>query len=284
VRPAAERRAAFCPILLLFARRCAKLRHMSATDSRVLSGERRELMLRWLREEGRLRASEVAERLDVSLDTVRRDLQELAEAGALHRVHGGALPPRSPGPDGFAERRSWQEPERASVAAAGARLLRAGEVIALAGGNTTTELARRFAPGFEATVLTTSPDVAAALAEHPGLTVDLAGGRLHPRARTVTGADALEAMRAVRPHVCVLSACSLHPAAGLTLRFREEAEVVRLMLEQAERVVALVTASKLGTTAPYPVAPADRIDQLVTDASDEDIEPFEALGIEVVRA
>jgi DeoR/GlpR family transcriptional regulator of sugar metabolism len=100
----------------------------------------------------------------------------------------------------------------------------------------------------------------------------------------VTGADALEAMRAVRPHVCVLSACSLHPAAGLTLRFREEAEVVRLMLEQAERVVALVTASKLGTTAPYPVAPADRIDQLVTDASDEDIEPFEALGIEVVRA
>ncbi len=240
-------------------------------------------MLRWLGEEGRLRASEVAERLDVSLDTVRRDLQELADAGALRRVHGGALPARSPGPVGFAERRAWEEPERASVAAAGAGLLRPGEVIALGGGTTMVELARRLAPGFEATVLTTSPDVAVALAEHPGLTVDIAGGRLHPDARTVTGAAALEAMRAVRPDTCVVSA-SLHLAAGLTLRLREEAEVLRLMLEQAERVLALLTASKLGTTAPYPVAEGERIDLLVTDASPEDTAPFEALGIEVVRA
>jgi DeoR/GlpR family transcriptional regulator of sugar metabolism len=257
---------------------------MSATESRALSGERRELLLRWLREDGRLRASEVADRLGVSLDTVRRDLQELADAGALRRVHGGALPPRSPGPAGFAERRSWEEPERVSVAEAGAGLLRPGEVIALAGGTTIVEVARRLAPGFEATALTTSPDVAAALAEHAGLIVDLAGGRLHPHARTVTGAAALDAMRAVRPHVCMLSACSLHPAAGLTLRFREEAEVVRLMLGQSERVVALLTASKLGTTAAYPVADAERIDLLVTDASDEDVEPFTALGIEVIRA
>jgi DeoR/GlpR family transcriptional regulator of sugar metabolism len=257
---------------------------MSATEPRALAGERQELLLRWLGEEGRIRASEVAERLDVSLDTVRRDLQELADAGSLRRVHGGALPPRSPGPAGFADRRSWEEPARASVAAAGAGLLRAGEVIALPGGTTTTELARRLAPGFEATVLTTSPDVATALAEHPGLTVDLAGGRLHRQGRTVTGAAALDALRSVRPHVCVLSACSLHPAAGLTLRFREEAEVVRVMVEQAERLLALITASKLGTTAPYPVAPAERIDTLVTDADDEDVAPFRALGIEVVRA
>jgi DeoR/GlpR family transcriptional regulator of sugar metabolism len=256
---------------------------MSATGHRPLSGERRELLLRWLREEGRLRASEVAERLDVSLDTVRRDLQDLADAGALRRVHGGALPPRGPGPLDLAERRSWQEPERASVAAAGVGLLRSGEVIALGGGTTVEELARRLAPGFEATMLTTSPDVAVALAEHPGVTVDLAGGRLHPRAKTVTGAAALEAVRGVRPDACVLSA-SLHPAAGLTLRFREEAEVVRLMLEQAERVLALLTASKLGTTLPYPVAEARRIDVLVTDAPEEDMAPFRELGIEVVRA
>jgi DeoR/GlpR family transcriptional regulator of sugar metabolism len=256
---------------------------MSATDQKALSGERRELLLRWLREDGRLRASEVAERLGVSLDTVRRDLQELADAGALRRVHGGALPPRSPGPAGFAERRSWEEPETASVAAAGARLLRSGEVIALAGGTTIVELAQRIAPGFEATALTTSPDVAVALAEHPGVTVDLAGGRVHPHARTATGAAALAALRSVRPHVAVLSA-SLHPAAGLTLGFREEAEVVTLMLEQSERVLALLTASKLGTTGPYPVAEASRIDVLLTDAPDEDTKPYRQLGIEVIRA
>jgi DeoR/GlpR family transcriptional regulator of sugar metabolism len=256
---------------------------MSATEHRALSGERQELLLRWLREEGRVRASEAAERLGVSLDTVRRDLQELADAGALRRVHGGALPPRSPGPADFASRRSWEEPERASVAAAGVGQLRPGEVIALAGGTTMAELARRLPPDFEATAITTSPDVAVALAEHPGLTVDLAGGRLHPGARTVTGADALAALRAVRPHLCVVSA-SLHPAAGLTLRYREEAEVVRLMLEQAERVLALLTASKLGTTAPYQVAEAERIDVLVTDAADEETKPYRELGVEVISA
>jgi DeoR/GlpR family transcriptional regulator of sugar metabolism len=248
----------------------------------LLGEERRELILRWLGAEGKVRASELALRLRVSLDTVRRDLQELADAGALRRVHGGALPPASPGPDSFIERLPEDVAAKTAVAKAAIGLIRPGEVVALSGGTTTLELARRLPDDLEATVVVTNPHIAVALADHPGLTVDLVGGRLHPQARTVTGPEAVDALRLVRPDLCLLSACSLHPRVGMTLRQREEALVVRAMVEGAGRLVGLTTAAKLGSAGPYPVAEIDRIDTLVTDAPDEDVQVYRDLGIEVI--
>jgi DeoR/GlpR family transcriptional regulator of sugar metabolism len=146
------------------------------------------------------------------------------------------------------------------------------------------EFARCLPDDLEATAVVTSPDVAVALADHPRLTVDVVGGRLHPQGRSVTGPDAVDALRAVRPDVCVLSACSVHPGTGLTMRHREEAEVVRAMVAGAGRVVCLTTSSKLGTSGPYPVAALDRVDTLVTDAAPGELAPYRELGIEVVSA
>jgi DeoR/GlpR family transcriptional regulator of sugar metabolism len=254
------------------------------TARELLGEERRELILRWLGSEGKVRASDLALRLRVSLDTVRRDLQELADAGALRRVHGGALPPASPGPDSFVERLPEDVAAKSAVAQAAIGLVRPGEVVALSGGTTTLELARRLPDDLEATVVATSPDIAVALADHGHLTVDVIGGRLHPQARTVNGPEAVDALRAVRPDVCLLSACSLHPVAGMTLRHREEAAVVRAMVQGAGRVVSLTTAAKLGSAGPYPVAELQRIDTIVTDAAEEDVAVYRQSGIEVVRA
>jgi DeoR/GlpR family transcriptional regulator of sugar metabolism len=250
----------------------------------LLGEERRELILRWLGAEGKVRASDLALRLRVSLDTVRRDLQELADAGLLRRVHGGALPPGPPGPDSFVERLPDDVGAKAAVAQVAVGLVRPGEVIAISGGTTTLEFARRLPDDLDATVIATNPHIAVALADHPHLTVDVVGGRLLGAARTVVGPEAVDALRHVRPDVCVLSACSLHPGVGMTLRQREEAAVVRAMVEGAGRVVSVTTASKLGTAGPYPVADIERIDTLVSDAPDDELQVYRDLGIEVVRA
>jgi DeoR/GlpR family transcriptional regulator of sugar metabolism len=255
-----------------------------ATARELLGEERREAIRRMLAAEGKVRASDLSERLAVSLDTVRRDLQELAAAGELRRVHGGALPPASPGPPSFKERLPADLGAKAAIAAAAVALVHPGDVVAVTGGTTILEFARRLPDGLDATVVTTSPDIAVALADHPRLTVDVVGGRLHPQARTVTGADAVDAVRRVRPDVCALSACSLHPVAGMTLHHREEAEVVRAMVEGAGRVVSLTTAAKLGSAGPYPVAELGRIDTLVTDAGEDEIGVYRDLGLEVLRA
>jgi DeoR/GlpR family transcriptional regulator of sugar metabolism len=248
---------------------------MAATDTgrELLGEERRELILRWLGAEGKVRASDLSSRLRVSLDTVRRDLQELADADLLRRVHGGALPPSPPGPDSFVERLPDDVAAKAAVAQAAVDLIRPGEVIAISGGTTTLEFARRLPDDLDATVIATNPHIAAALADHPRLTVDVVGGRLHPAARTVTG-----------PEAVVLSACSLHPQAGMTLRHREEALVVRAMVEHAGRLLSVTTAGKLGSAGPYPVAAIERIDTLVTDAPDAEVQVYRDLGIDVVKA
>jgi DeoR/GlpR family transcriptional regulator of sugar metabolism len=250
----------------------------------LLGEERREAILRRLQTDGKVRAARLAEDLGVSLDTVRRDLAELAAAGLLRRVHGGALPPASPGPSSFKERLPDDVDAKGAIAAAAVSLVRPGDVVAVSGGTTILEVARRLPDYLDATFVTMGPDVAVALADHPGLTVDMIGGRLHAQARTVTGPEAVEALRAVRPDLCLLSACSLHPVAGMTLRHREEAAVVRAMVQGAARVVSLTTATKLGSAGPYPVAALDRIDTLISDAPEDELAVYRELGIDVVAA
>jgi DeoR/GlpR family transcriptional regulator of sugar metabolism len=256
---------------------------MGPAISELLPEERRGEVMRVLGIEGKLRAAELAVRLGVSLDTVRRDLAELEARGRLRRVHGGALPVATPGPPRFADRVQQDVDAKEAIASAAVGLVHTGEVIALSGGSTVLAFARRLPDDLEATVVATNPEIVAALADHTRLTVDVVGGRLHPRARTVTGPMAVDALRSVRPDVCVFSSCTLHPALGVTLREREEAIVVRTMLEGSARKVNLSTTAKLGASGPYPVTPVAELDVLVTDAGEAECEPYRALGLEVIR-
>jgi DeoR/GlpR family transcriptional regulator of sugar metabolism len=153
-----------------------------ATDAQLLGEERREAIVRRLRTEGKVRAAALAQDFSVSLDTVRRDLAELADAGLLRRVHGGALPPTAPGPPEFEARVGLNLASKRAVAEAAASLVADGDVLALTGGSTMLELARRLPDGLEATFVVTSPDIASALAEHPGVRhlkiADASGKRL----------------------------------------------------------------------------------------------------------
>src|SRR5919202_1255107 len=137
--------------------------------------------------------------------------------------------------------------------------------LALRLGASTLLLAQALAPDLRATVVTASPDVALALREHAGIDVDLLGGRVDRVSQTVVGADTVAQVRALRPDACLVGACSVDPVAGVTLREREEADVVRALLERSARRILLASADKLGTASPYVVAPMDGIDVLVTD-------------------
>src|SRR4051812_49250227 len=119
----------------------------------MLSAERKRLIVESIGRDGRVVASELSRRFEVSEDTIRRDLRELAAEGLLHRVHGGALPlPKAPIPPAH-DARARQAPQaKAAIAHAVAGLVRDGQIITIDGGTTPLQVAEHLPPGLRATV------------------------------------------------------------------------------------------------------------------------------------
>lgn len=251
----------------------------------MLTDERRALILDRLRSQGRVLATDLSDELDVSSDTIRRDLRELDALGMLRRVHGGALP-RHGDAAPFATRARRAPEAKASIARRAAGCVRDGQVVVLDGGTTTLELARALPDELRASVVTTSPPIALALAEHPRLEVTVVGGTLRRNALVTVGATAVEALKLIRADVVFLGVCGLHPQIGVTTEDLEERHVKAAMIDGAAEVVALADHDKLGTAMSVVVAPLSAVTQLVTDAEADDaaLVPYRTLGIEVLRA
>jgi DeoR/GlpR family transcriptional regulator of sugar metabolism len=251
----------------------------------MLTDERRSLILDRIRSHGRVLAADLTDELGVSADTVRRDLRELDDAGLLRRVHGGALP-RHGDASPFAARARRAPEAKASIARRAAECVVDDQIVVLDGGTTTLELARALRDDLRAHVITTSPPIALALADHPWLEVTIVGGTLRPHALVTVGAAAIEALRMIRADVVFLGVCGLHPEIGVTTEDLEERHVKAAMIEGAAEVIALADHDKLGTAMPVVVSPISAVTRLVTDADVDDaaIAPYQALGIEVLRA
>jgi DeoR/GlpR family transcriptional regulator of sugar metabolism len=250
----------------------------------MLTDERRHRILERLQIQGRVLASDLVQEFDVSADTVRRDLRELDQAGALRRVHGGALPRR--GDSDPLPVRARRAPEaKASIARRAARLVSDGQVVVLDGGTTTLEVARALPDGLRATIVTNSAPIALALADHASLEIILVRGNLRARSHVTVGAAAVATLRDVRADVVFLGVCGLHPEIGISVEDAEEREGKRAMIAGAAEVVGLADHDKLGTALPFVVAPLGDLTTLVTDATDETVlAPYRALGIEVLSA
>ena len=251
----------------------------------MLTAERRRSIIQTLQRDGKVLASELSKNLQVSEDTIRRDLRELAASGQLQRVHGGALP-RSPASPSFTARQQQAAEAKAAIAQAAIQLIRQDQVIILDGGTTPLQVAQHLPYDFRATVITHSPPIALALAELPEIEVIIIGGKLYKHGLLAVGSATVEAFQHIRADLCFLGIGSLHADVGISTLDLEEAYVKRAMIASAAEVVALTSAEKLGTAAPYIVGPLSDLTHLVTErsVSNEALAPYRALGITVVRA
>ncbi|GCE23894.1 DeoR/GlpR family DNA-binding transcription regulator [Dictyobacter kobayashii] len=250
----------------------------------MLKEERQRYIVNRLHQEGKILGTDLVVQLKVSEDTIRRDLNELAEAGILQRVHGGALPrARS---SSYEERQHEENSTKITIARTAASLIHDGQVIIMDSGTTVHEIANQIPLNRQATVITNSIPVAATLALHPNIEVQVLGGKLKKDAQAMIGVPVIEALKQIRADLCFLGICSLHPEIGISMPDMEEVYTKRTMIEQAAEVVAVTEAAKLGTAAPYIVAPLNALTYLVTDTSTDEgmLAPYRQLGIQVIRA
>ena len=231
----------------------------------MLAAQRRDLLLARLARDGRLVAKDLAAELGITEDSVRRDLRELAAAGLCQRVYGGALP-ASPALADYATRGSVASGSKQRVAAAAVRLVQPRSTLLLDGGTTALAVARALPPDLEATVVTHSPTIAAALVEHPAVEVYVLGGRLFKHSAVTCGAAAAEAAHAVHADVFLLGVTGVHHDAGLTTGDPDEAAMKRTLAGRAADTYVLASSEKIGVASPFKVLPFDGISGVITDA------------------
>jgi len=250
-----------------------------------LPDERRQIIIDRLAWRGRVLAGDLAREFGTSEDTIRRDLRDMAAAGKCRRVYGGALP-LSPASGALAAR-SAEAPERkAALGRAAAALARPGQVLFFDAGSTNAAIARALPAGLGLTVATNAPDIASDLVGRPGVELIVIGGRVDPRSGAALGARALRDAREIRADLAFLGACAVDAEAGVAAFEAEEAAFKRLVAERAKSVAVAVTTDKLGTAAPFAVAPLARLAYLVVeaDAPEEALAPLRQTGVSVLRA
>ena len=250
----------------------------------MLKEERRRNILALLRREGKVVARELSESLQISEDTIRRDLNELAATGLLQRVHGGALP-QTPTAIPYHHREREASTAKSAIAAACLDLLQPGQVIVIDSGTTALRIAQELPADFRATVVTNSVPVLETLAAHACVEVIGIGGRLFKEARCLVGAQAVAEFQAVHADICFLGLNGIHPDIGLCVLEHESMLVKAAMIRGARQVVAVAASDKLGTVAPFVFGPLASLTHLVTDsgAPEEALASYRAAGVIVIK-
>ncbi|MDI2126492.1 DeoR/GlpR family DNA-binding transcription regulator [Yinghuangia seranimata] len=244
-----------------------------ADSGAMLAGQRRAVILEEVRRRGAVRVAELTRQLNVSDMTVRRDLDALARAGEVVKVHGGAVAPedtRTHEPD-FATKSALQSAAKRQIALAAARLVAPGSAIALSGGSTAAALARSLTDVERLTVVTNSVPVADVFesARREGRGADalvvLTGG-VRTRSDALVGPVADQAIRSLNFDVLFLGVHGLSAQAGLSSPNLAEAETNRLLVASARRVVVVADHTKWGVVGLSSFAALDEVDTWVTDA------------------
>ncbi|MFS0853519.1 DeoR/GlpR family DNA-binding transcription regulator [Microbacterium sp. 179-I 3D4 NHS] len=234
----------------------------------MLGAQRKIHLLDLLTRDGRVVAKTVAEDLGVSEDSIRRDLRELADEGRLIRVYGGALPvPAADRP--VAERLDVAGASKERVARAAAAGIRPSSTIVLDAGTTTLALARLLPSGTGLTVITPSPAVAVAVAEHSDARVVMIGGELSRHSLVAGGSLAMEAIRHLAADTFYLGATGIHPEHGLTTGELDDAVTKRAIAERCAETIVLASEEKVGAVSRFPVLDLGTVNGIVTDPRDE---------------
>lgn len=222
-------------------------------------------ILRLLHEEGTISIADMAGRLGVSLETVRRDLKPLADGGQVLRMHGAVGLPSHVGEAPFERRMRENAVAKRAIARHVAATIRDGDSIMLDTGTTTSFLARELVGHRRLVVVTNSSDIARTLATVNGNRVYMAGGELRPDSGAAFGVSAIEFVSRFSVAHTIISAGAVDAGQGVMDYDLEEAELARVLLSRGERRVVITDCTKFGRRGLVHVCGFDDIDELVTD-------------------
>lgn len=248
----------------------------------MLKKERHNFIIKQINLHNKVLSSDLAEHLMVSEDTVRRDLNELADIGKLLKVHGGALSKSYHFP--FNGVNVYALEAKKEVARKAAKLVKDGMNILTAGGTTVIEMVKNIPLNIKATIFTISPLVALELADHQDLQVILIGGQFSKNAHISVGSQVTNYMSEIKADLCFLGTNGLSVESGVTDSDLEVVQVKKAMIKAANRLAVLTISEKLNSEQRMTVCSNNQIHTLITelDPQSNELKAYQELGIKIL--
>ncbi|MNY14217.1 HTH-type transcriptional repressor GlcR [compost metagenome] len=206
--------------------------------------------------------------LNISDDTVRRDLKELAETGKLLKVHGGAASKSFVSPFNI-QNEVYALNEKKKIAEKTLKLIKNEMVILTEGGTTILELARMIPETLRATFFTISPQVAITLSDHINLEVITIGGKLNKNANLHVGASVINQLVDIKVDLCLLGANAFSSEDGLTDMDWDIVQVKKALIRSSKKTAVLSISEKLNSTQRIRICDPNHINYLITELPPE---------------
>jgi len=233
-----------------------------------VSTNRREVINLYIQSKGEVRISELETLLpDVSLMTLRRDLESLEKRGEIVRTRGGAksIAHLSMLKEAAYTQRVGENTEaKMVIAEKAARLLSPGRSLFIDSGTTAMCLAQKI-PDDNYFILTSGPNIALELLKNHNNRVSLTGGQLNRDTISLSGYNAVEYIKTLNIDIAFMAASAFSLTSGFTCGDYSEAEIKRLIIRKASTAVMLMDSSKIDRGMPYTFAKLADLSILISD-------------------
>lgn len=231
----------------------------------------------------KLTTEQLAEDLAVSKDTIRRDLNEMAQKGLLSKIHGGAASSIQKlyyYNDNVVKNRE----EKDVIARKAIALLQDGMSLIISDGTTNLAFARHLPKTLKATVFTYCLPIAMELTGHPEIEIIFMGGKIEKRAMVALGPEVLRHFSNIHADLCFLGTGSIDPFKGITEDSYEVSVIKRSLVASSSQVVSLATSDKLGLCQKHVICRPTDINLLVTEIApaNKKLAPYAKAGIQLL--
>lgn len=247
---------------------------------------RQSEIIEMLRQSGRVGVEELATHFGVTLQTIRRDLNELSEAKALVRVHGGAMIASGVANLAYEARQHVAQQSKRLIGEAAARLVPDNASLLINIGTTTEEVAKALSGHSGLLVITNNLHVANELHRSKSVQVIVTGGSIRQGDGGIVGAVTVSQIEQFRVDMAIIGTSAIDPDGTLLDFDVREVEISRAIIEHARKIILVADSSKFSRSAPVKIAQLSEIDIFVTDRlpSEEVADMCRRCGVEVIEA
>lgn len=249
----------------------------------MLKKERQAYILHQVNLHNKVLSSTLSTDINVSEDTIRRDLQELADEGKVIKVHGGALS-HSFNQVYYPSNNVYSQDHKKVIAEKAASLIKDGMFVLTSGGTTIIEMARALPPSLRATFISGSIPAVLEYMQHPTIEVILIGDKVSKNSKITIGSEAISQIRRLRADLCFLGINAINIKDGITDSDWDVVHLKKAMIESSQKVVCLSIAEKINSLQPIHICEVSKIHTLITELPPDDpvLKPYRDAGIQVL--